>query len=101
MSPEAPSDGIEQARARLRASRSQIFALAHELRGDEPGGGGRSDFPRSRLMRALTGTSGKVLLGSALLALGLLRPALFWRLVRLMPQLQPLVLRYLAHRFLS
>jgi len=101
MSTESGRDDIERTRARLRASRVELFELAHELKGDTQGTAAPSGFPRSRLMRAAFGTGGKVLLGSALLTLTVLRPKLVWRFLRMMPELQPLALRYLAHRFLS
>ncbi|MGA2023705.1 MAG: hypothetical protein ABSH23_02975 [Steroidobacteraceae bacterium] len=100
MSSNARLDGIDQARARLRASRAEIFGLARELRGDAPGEGAGSAY-RSHLMRALSGTGGKAVLGVALLAVALLRPRLLRGVVRLAPLLQPLVIRYLAHRILG
>jgi len=100
MSSNAPVDGIEHTRARLRASRAEIFRLARELRGDAPGEDSASAY-RSHLMRALSGTGGKALLGVAVLAVALLRPRLLLGVVRLAPLLQPLVIRYLAHRILG
>jgi hypothetical protein len=100
MTTDHPTDDIERTRARIRASRAEIFELAHELRGDVPLGGPRGGFPRSRLMRAAAGTNGKIIFGALALTLGLTRPKLLWRVVRLAPLLQPVALRYLAHRFM-
>lgn len=100
MSNNAPVDAIEQTRTRLQASRAEIFRLARDLRGDAPGEGSGSAY-RSHLMRALSGTGGKAALGVAVLAVALLRPRLLLSLVRLAPLVQPLVIRYLAHRILG
>jgi hypothetical protein len=95
MASDAASDAVE----RLRLSRTEIIALAKELRGDTQAG---SDaFPRSAIMRAATGSSGRALLSGATLALALLRPGLFTALERLAPMgplLRSVVKRYLVRR---
>ena len=70
--------------------------LAHAMKGDEPAreaatGPWEHGFPRSRLMRALSGPRGRMLLGAGALAVTLLRPKL----------LRPLVMRYLLPRLLG
>jgi hypothetical protein len=95
MANEAAIDAVE----RLRHSRAQIVALAKELRGDtQPAS---SAFPRSAIMRAATGSSGRALLGCAALGLALLRPGLFTTLERLAPiapLLRSVVKRYVVRR---
>jgi len=89
MASEAVTDAIE----RLRLSRTEIVALAKELKGDS-GAGGHA-FPRSAIMRAAMG------LGGAVLGLTLLRPGLFKALERLAPMaplLGSVVKRYLVRR---
>jgi hypothetical protein len=93
-------DAIEQTRARLARSRAEIFALAHELKGDAPRQSATDGFPRSHIMRALSGLGGKFVLLGAAVAVALLRPKVLWTILRLTPRLQPLLIRYLAHRFL-
>lgn len=100
--PLATEQPIAAARQRLQHSRAQIFALAHELKGDEPppASSTRDGFPRSHIMRALTSDRGRMLLGAALLGVTLLRPRMTWRLARFTPLLRPLIARYLLPRFL-
>lgn len=83
---------------RLRESRQEMVELAHTLRGDRPPG--PDAFPRSRIMRALTGERGKRALGNAALALALSRPKTAWRLVGLAPLLRPVIVRFLMERLL-
>lgn len=83
---------IERIRERIRHSRQEIFGLAHALRGDD------DRFPRSRLMRVLTGSAGRVL-GSAALAATALQPTLWLRTARFAGLLRPM-LRYLLPRLL-
>ncbi|MGH8144394.1 MAG: hypothetical protein ACREU2_18010, partial [Steroidobacteraceae bacterium] len=75
---------IAGAQQRLQHSRMQIFALAHELKGDRPPPlpDTSNDFPHSRLLRALIGERGRMLLGAAALGCTLLRPRMIWRLLR-------------------
>jgi hypothetical protein len=95
----ASDEQIDAIRRRLHRSRNEILDLAHVLKGDraphDP-----NCFPRSRIMRALTGKRGQKLLGSAALALAVSRPRTAWRLTSLTPQLRPLVVRFLAERLL-
>jgi len=94
---------IENARERLQRSRQEIFALAHALRDDDAGAGVVHDnggFPRSRLMRALTGEPGRALFGTAALAATVLKPSLLWRAARLTGLLRPLLVRYVLPRLL-
>jgi hypothetical protein len=98
MASEAVTDAIE----RLRLSRTEIVALAKELKGDS-GAGGHA-FPRSAIMRAAMGSGGRALLGGAVLGLTLLRPGLFKALERLAPMaplLGSVVKRYLVRRIFS
>lgn len=83
---------------RLRRSRAEIFEIAHEIKGDRSPMG--PEFPRSRLLRALSGRSGKFALGSAAVAMAAMRPALVLRLWRLVPLLRPLLLRWVLPRIL-
>jgi hypothetical protein len=91
---------IEAACERLQRSREQLFALAHGLVGNPPADGEHGLFPRSRLMRALTGNGGRVLLGGAALAATMLRPSLLWRVTKVAGLLRPVLLRYVLPRLL-
>lgn len=95
---------IAEARQRLQQTRAQIFAFAHELKGDQPQPQSDLDeggsFPRSRILRALSGGRGRMLLGAVAVGCTLLRPRMTWRLLRLTPLLRPLIMRYLLPRFL-
>jgi hypothetical protein len=92
---------IENARARLQRSRAEFFALAHALRGDSPiASEGSGAFPRSRLLRALAGKPGRMLLGGAALAATVLRPSLLWRFSKYAGLLRPLLMRYVLPRLL-
>jgi hypothetical protein len=91
-------DRIEQTRARLTRSRAEIFELIHQIAGDRAADAPLNAFPRSRLMRAASGKGGKLLLWGAALSIGLTRPRLLWSVARFATQ--PLLLRYLAQRFL-
>lgn len=98
MDPTAQSEQrIEAACARLQRSREEIFALARDLVGEYASDVGHAPFPRSRLMRALTGRGGRLLLGGAALAATVLRPSLLWRASGL---LRPVLLRYVLPRLL-
>jgi hypothetical protein len=85
---------------RLHSSRREIFELAHVLKGDRPLHPQTQGFPRSRIMRALTGEQGKSVLGHAALALAMSRPRTVWRLAGLAPLLRPMLIRFLAQRLL-
>jgi hypothetical protein len=91
---------IEAVCERLQRSREEIFALAHGLVGEYPSADGHPPFPRSRLMRALTGHGGRILLGGAALAAAMLRPSLLWRATKAAGLLRPLLFRYVLPRLL-
>jgi hypothetical protein len=91
---------IEAACERLHRSRAEIFALAHGLVGDYATDAGHEPFPRSRLMRVLTGKGGRIVLGGAALAATMLRPSLLWRATKASGLLRPLLFRYLLPRLL-
>ena len=93
---------IESARERLRRSREEILSLAHALRGDYTAASDDEDnaFPRSRVMRALAGKQGRMLLGGAALAATVLRPSMLWRASKLAGLLRPLLFRYVLPRLL-
>jgi len=91
---------IEAICERLQRSREEIFALAHGLVGayaadHEPG-----SFPRSRVMRLLTGNGGRMLLGGAALAASMLRPSWLGPAGKAAGLLRPLLFRYLLPRLL-
>jgi hypothetical protein len=98
MSTEEQEARLDATCRRLRDSRLEIVALAHALRGDQPPAA--NSFPRSRIMRALTGAPGRRVLGSAAMALAMSRPKMVWRLAGLAPLLRPMVIRYLTQRLL-
>jgi hypothetical protein len=95
MSTEAELDATCR---RLRDTRLEIVRLAHTLKGDTPPDA--NSFPRSRLMRALTGAPGRRALGSAAMALAMTRPRMAWRLAGLAPLLRPIIIRYVTQRLL-
>lgn len=89
---------LDAACRRLRDSRQEILKLAHTLKGDtvpDP-----NAFPRSRIMRALTGERGKRMLGNAAMALAMSRPKIAWRLAGFAPLLRPVIIRFLTERLL-
>lgn len=83
---------------RLRSSRQELIELAHVLKGDRPLHPETGGFPRSRIMRALTGQQTRKVLGQAALALAMSRPKMVWRLAGMAPLLRPVILRFLAQR---
>ena len=91
---------IDAACERLQHSREEIFGLVHSLRGDDPLSDENPEFPRSRLMRALTGNGGRMLLSGAALAATMLRPTLFGRASKVAGLLRPVLFRYLLPRLL-
>ena len=94
---------IENARERLQRSREEIFALAHGLRDDYAGAGAvhdDDDFPRSRLMRALTGQPGRVCSHGGGARRDGARPSLLWRAAKVTGLLRPLLVRYVLPRLL-
>lgn len=91
---------IEAVCQRLQRSREEIFALAHALRGDYALDEQQESFPRSWLMRTLTGNGGRMLLGGAALAATVLRPSLLWRATKLAGLLRPVFFRYVLPRLM-
>jgi hypothetical protein len=91
---------IEAVRERLQRSREEIFALAHGLLGGYGRAEAQEPFPRSRLMQALTGNGGRMLLGGVALAASMLRPSLLWRATKAAGVLRPLLVRYVLPRLL-
>jgi hypothetical protein len=73
--------------ARLAESRAEIKRLL-EPRAPDAGGDGVDDgtgFPRSRTMRALMSGRGLGAVGATAAGLLMARPALAWRLIRMLP----------------
>jgi hypothetical protein len=102
MSRNAGSDtSIEQTRERLRSTRAELFELAHELRGDVPERLEPDHFPRSRIMRALSGTQGRVALATAALALVASRGGMALRVAGLAPLVRPLLMRFVLKRLMG
>ena len=91
---------IEAVCERLQRSREEVFALAHALVGDYAAEEGQDPFPRSRLMRLLTGNGGRMLLGGAALAASMLQPSWLWRARKVAGVLRPLLFRYVLPRLL-
>jgi hypothetical protein len=95
------SAGEQSPLERLRRSRAQIVELAMDLKG----GPAHSPpaFPRSAIMRAATGRTGRTLLSGAAIAVTLMRPGLLRGAARLLPFAMPLLRgalnRYLVRRF--
>jgi hypothetical protein len=85
---------------RLEDSRREIVRLAHVLKGDRPLHEPPEGFPRSHIMRALTGQQGRNVLGHAALALAISRPRTAWRLAGLAPLLRPMLVRFVVERLL-
>jgi hypothetical protein len=96
----ATDEQLDAACRRLEGSRREIFELAHVLKGDRQLHPQPEGFPRSHIMRALTGQQGRSVLGSAALALAMSRPRAAWRLAGLVPLVRPMIVRFLAARFL-
>ena len=94
----ASEEQYDATRRRLHSSRQEIFELAHVLKGDRPLHPRTEGFPRSRIMRAITGQQGKAMLGQAAMALAMSRSGTVWRLAGLTPLLRPMLLRFLAGR---
>jgi hypothetical protein len=98
----APQDSADRARERLRQSRLEIVSLAEAIKGSRR----RDDdaFPRSLIMRAVTGRGGRLMAGGAALGLALARPGLLpivGRLIPwapLLPVLSSVLNRYLVRR---
>ena len=79
-------------RARLAASRAQILHILepprHSEAGGQPGtppGGLGGGFPRSRTMKLLLSGRGVGTVGAVIGGLLMARPALAWRLLRMIP----------------
>ena len=75
--------------ARLDQSRAEIRRLLEPppdgFAGGEPGVRDPGTFPRSRTMRTLMGRGGLGVAGAILAGLFIARPALAWRLIRMLP----------------
>jgi hypothetical protein len=75
--------------ARLAQSRAEIRRLleppSDEFAGEERGARESGAFPRSRTMRTLMGGGGLGVAGAILAGLFIARPALAWRLIRMLP----------------
>ena len=95
-------DPADRARERLRQSRLDIVSLAEAIKGDRR----RDDdaFPRSVLMRAATGRSGRLIAAVRRWDLTLVRPGLLPIVGRLIPWapwvpvLRSVLNRYLVRR---
>jgi len=96
----ATEEQLDSTCRRLEDSRREIFRLAHVLKGDRPLHEPREGFPRSHIMRALTGQQGRSVLGHAALALAMSRPRMAWRLAGLAPLLRPMLVRFVVERLL-
>jgi hypothetical protein len=96
----ASEEQLDAACRRLQSTRLEIVELAHVLKGDRPHQADPNAFPRSRIMRALTGQQGRTVLKNAAFALAMSRPKAAWRLAGLAPLLRPMILRYLTERIL-
>jgi hypothetical protein len=96
----ASEEQLDATCRRLHSTRLEIVELVHVLKGDRPRDADPDAFPRSRIMRALTGPQGRTLLRNAALALAMSRPKIVWRLAGLAPLLRPVILRYVAARIL-
>jgi hypothetical protein len=83
----------EDALTRLRRSRAEILEVARELQGYASSSALPTQFPRSRVMRALLQPRGSWLAGVGL-AIALIRPRLTWRLLQWVIA-QPLARRHL------
>jgi hypothetical protein len=94
----ATEEQIDALCRRLQRSRLEIFEQAHILKGDQPRD--PNAFPRSRIMRALTGQTGRSALRSAAMVLAMSKPKLMWRLAGLAPLLRPMILEFVARRIL-
>jgi hypothetical protein len=94
----ATEEQLDATCRKLQSSRRDIFELVHVLKGDRPARDSHEGFPRSRIMRALTGKQGRNALGHAALALAISRPRTAWRLAGLAPLLRPMIIRYVAGR---
>jgi hypothetical protein len=94
----ATEEQIDALCRRLQQSRREIFEQVHILKGDQPRD--PDTFPRSHVMRALTGQTGRSALRGAAMAFAMARPKLVWRLSALAPLLRPLILRFVARRIL-
>jgi hypothetical protein len=97
----ATEEQIDATCRRLQATRREVFELAHVLKGDRPAQPKAHAFPRSHIMRALTGEHTRSVLGRAALAWAMSKPKAAWRLAGIVPVLRPMILRFLAERMLK
>jgi hypothetical protein len=94
----ASEEQLDATCRRLQTTRLEIFEMAHVLKGDRQRPADPNTFPRSRIMRALTGQPGRTVLKNAALALAMSGPKSAWQLAKLTPLFRPLIVRYLADR---
>ena len=95
----AAQERADRARERLRQSRLELVSLTQAIKGSRR----RDDdaFPRSFVMRAVTGRGGRLVSGGAALGLALARPGLIPIVGRLIPWAPLLpVLRTVLNRYL-
>jgi len=95
----AAQERADRARERLRQSRLELVSLTQAIKGSRR----RDDdaFPRSFVMRAVTGRGGRLVAGGAALGLALARPGLIPIVGRLIPWAPLLpVLRTVLNRYL-
>jgi len=71
--------------ARLAESRAEIKRVLEPDDTGEKGGENGTGFPRSRTMRALMSSRGLGAVGATAAGLIMARPALAWRLIRMLP----------------
>jgi hypothetical protein len=71
--------------ARLAESRAEIKRVLEPDGTGEKGGANGTGFPRSRTMRALMSSRGLGAVGATAAGLIMARPALAWRLIRMLP----------------
>src|ERR1700722_4593237 len=76
----ATDEQVDDMCRRLQGSRREIFEVVQRLKGDAPRTTDPNTFPRSHIMRALTGKQGRSVLRNAAVALAMSRPKTAWRL---------------------
>ena len=86
---EAQDEARDEILARLAQSRAEIRRLLEpppdDTEAESPGAREPGAFPRSRIMRTLMGGGGLGAAGAILAGLFIARPALAWRLIRMLP----------------
>jgi hypothetical protein len=83
----APGDATQRRAilARLAESRAEIKRLLEPRSDESEGAANGTGFPRSRTMRALLSGRGLGAVGATAAGLLMARPALAWRLIRMLP----------------